>query len=160
MRNDDVLRLLEPAVSATGVDLEDLEISAAGRRRRVRVIVDADGGVDLDKVAAVSHAVSEALDASEVMGESPYVLEVTSPGVDRPLTLPRHWRRNVGRLVECELADGSMVTGRVESADDEHVLLAVADARGAAEESRSLAMDDLVRGRVQIEFSRPTETGE
>ncbi|MGI5215503.1 ribosome maturation factor RimP [Plantactinospora sp. CA-290183] len=96
--------VIEPVVTAAGYDLEDLSVSRAGRRHVVRVIVDRDGGVSLDAVADVSRAVSGALDEAEaaagdlVAGE--YQLEVSSPGVDRPLTLPRHWRRNVGRLVK------------------------------------------------------------
>ena len=98
-----VLALLEPVVSAAGFDLEDLTVSAAGKRSIVRVLVDKDGGVTLDDVADVSRLVSEALDVADeqdptLLGTS-YVLEVSSPGVDRPLTEPRHWRRNVGRLV-------------------------------------------------------------
>ncbi|MGN6088888.1 MAG: ribosome maturation factor RimP [Actinomycetales bacterium] len=96
---DQVRALLEPAVVPLGVDLEDVVITSAGKRRLVRVVVDRDGGVPLDTVADVSTAVSGALDATDALGDAPYVLEVTSPGVDRPLTEPRHWRRNVGRLV-------------------------------------------------------------
>ncbi|MCU1592255.1 MAG: hypothetical protein JWP11_3511, partial [Frankiales bacterium] len=96
-------QLLAPLVETTGADLEDVDVSKAGRRSVVRVVVDRDGGVSMDDVADVSRAVSDALDALDeaepgMLGPS-YVLEVTSPGVDRPLTLPRHWRRNVGRLV-------------------------------------------------------------
>ena len=88
-----LLRLLEPVVAEAGFDLEDVLVTPAGKRRQVRVIVDGDGGVSLDDVAVVSQRVSAALDDSAAMGSGPYVLEVTSPGVDRPLTQPRHWRR-------------------------------------------------------------------
>ena len=101
-----LLALLEPLVGAAGYDLEDVSVSAAGRRSVVRVFVDADGGVDLDAVATVSRVVSDALDERDsdfggagLLGGA-YVLEVSSPGVDRPLTEPRHWRRAAGRLVE------------------------------------------------------------
>src|SRR3954451_21966512 len=90
---------LDPLVTAAGYDLEDVSVTAAGRRSVVRVIVDRDGGVDLDAVAEVSRALSAGLDESDVMGEAPYVLEVSSPGVDRALTEPRHWRRAIGRRV-------------------------------------------------------------
>ena len=96
---DSLVRLLEPVVAAEGLDLEDVVVTPAGKRRLLRVVVDQDGGVGLDTVAAVSTAVSAALDERDAMGGSPYVLEVTSPGVDRPLTAPRHWRRNLTRLV-------------------------------------------------------------
>ena len=91
---------IEPVVGAAGYDLEELVVTPAGRRSIVRVVVDRDAGVTLDDIAEVSRAVSDVLDANDDgMGRAPYVLEVTSPGVDRPLTEPRHWRRNAGRLV-------------------------------------------------------------
>ena len=97
-----------PVVAERGLDLEDVQVTPAGKRRLLRVVVDQDGGVGLDSVATVSTAVAAALDDSDVMGGSPYVLEVTSPGVDRPLTQPRHWRRARSRLVEATVAeDGS-----------------------------------------------------
>jgi ribosome maturation factor RimP len=148
-----LVQLLQPAVEATGHDLEDVSVSPAGKRRVVRVVVDRDGGITLDDVAAVSRAVSDVLDAAEevepeLLGGA-YVLEVSSPGVDRPLTAPRHWRRNVGRLVKATLADGELVTGRVVSADDHEVVLDVAGA------PRALLTAELVTGSVQLEFSRP-----
>jgi ribosome maturation factor RimP len=117
-----VLALLEPVVTAAGFDLEDLTVSAAGKRSVVRVLVDKDGGVTLDDVADVSRLVSEALDAADeqdptLLGTS-YVLEVSSPGVDRPLTEQRHWRRNTGRLVAAALRDGSTVEGRITAVDE------------------------------------------
>src|SRR5215469_10062230 len=99
----DLARLLEPVIVASGLDLEDVRVSQAGRRRLLRLVVDADGGVGLDQIAEVSREVSARLDASGVMGEVPYTLEVSSPGVDRPLTEPRHWRRAQGRLVSVPL---------------------------------------------------------
>src|SRR3954468_17179478 len=108
---DALLRLLSPVVSDAGVDLEDVQVTPAGKRRLVRVVVDADGGWGLDRVASVSTAVSTALDDSDAMGGSPYVLEVTSPGVDRPLTAPRHWRRNRTRLVKVASGDGTALQG-------------------------------------------------
>ena len=96
--------LLEPIVRAAGLDLESVKIGSAGRRRLLRVVVDADGGVSLDDIALVSREASIRLDGTGAMGEAPYTLEVSSPGVDRPLTQPRHWRRAVGRLVRVPLA--------------------------------------------------------
>lgn len=142
--------LLEPAVQASGCDLEELTVSLAGKRRRIEVIIDRDGGVDLDLIAEVSRAVSAALDASDV-GDAPYVLEVTSPGVDRPLTEARHWRRNIGRLVEAHKRDGSAVTGRVREATDAYVVL---DVEGDLVE---VPLADIAQGRVQIEFRRAEE---
>jgi ribosome maturation factor RimP len=149
----DLLDLLGPVVSATGHDLEDVTITSAGRRNLVRVVVDADGGVDLDAVADVSRAVSVALDGAAdaqpggVAFAGSYVLEVSSPGVDRPLTEPRHWRRAVGRLVRVTVAEHEL-TGRVVAASESTVTLDVAG------EHRELPMAELGRGRVQVEFNR------
>src|SRR3954462_10521395 len=105
--------VLDPRGTGAGYDLEDVTVPAAGRRSVVRVVVDQDGGIDLDAVAEVSRAVSDALDGSDATGSAPYTLEVTSPGVDRPLTEPRHWRRAVGRRVSAQVRDQCSVTGRV-----------------------------------------------
>ena len=143
-----VLAAMEPVVTASGADLEELVVASAGRRRLVRLVVDRDGGLTLDDVADLSRAVSEALDAGDAMGGAPYVLEVTSPGVDRPLTEPRHWRRNAGRLVRAVLRDGGEQTGRVLRLEDEAVVLDVAG------EERLLPLRSVARGEVQVEFNR------
>ncbi|HZB48445.1 MAG TPA: ribosome maturation factor RimP [Mycobacteriales bacterium] len=143
--------VIEPAVTAAGFDLEEVAVSPAGRRKVVRVVVDADGGVSLDGVAEVSRAVSGVLDQhDDLLGSSPYVLEVTSPGVDRPLTQPRHWRRAVGRLVEVPVA-GRPVRARVVGADDEAVEL---------DTGARLPYGELGRGRVQVEFGRAGDNGD
>jgi ribosome maturation factor RimP len=143
-----------PVVEAAGYDLEELTLTRAGRRFVVRVMVDADGGINLDAVAVVSRGVSNALDAAEEAGgellSGEYQLEVSSPGVDRPLTLPRHWRRNVARLVATTV-DGVALTGRLTAADDRAVVL---DVDGA---TREVAYPQLGPGRVQIEFNRVEE---
>jgi ribosome maturation factor RimP len=145
-------QVLEPVVSEAGLDLEGLEVTPAGRRRVLRVVVDKDGGIDLDGVADLSHAVSAALDATDVMGGQPYVLEVTSPGTDRPLTEPRHWRRAVGRLVKIDFADGSTRTARVVSAG----------AEAAQTEDGEVRYAEVRRARVEVEFGRvdPAEEAE
>ena len=147
-RRDRLVELLTPVVADAGLDLEDLEIVPAGRRRLLRVVVDRDGGVSLDDVAEVSQGVSTALDSSEAMGSDAYVLEVTSPGVDRPLTLPRHWRRATGRLVTVPAGDEGELTGRVVQAADDSVVL---DVDG---DERRLEFATLGKGRVQVEFRR------
>ena len=139
---DRVRDVLSPVVTAAGFDLEDVSITAAGRRNVVKVVVDRDGGLDLDAVAEVARVVSAALDDSDATGESPYTLEVTSPGVDRPLTEPRHWRRATGRLVKA-----GTITGRVLDADDAVVTI---DVDG---ETREIPYADLGAGKVQVEFS-------
>ncbi|MBB2912283.1 ribosome maturation factor RimP [Streptosporangium becharense] len=145
---DRLMKLLEPVVGAEGLDLEDVTVTPAGKRRLLRVVVDRDGGVSLDDVAQVSHAVSARLDADDAMGNAPYVLEVSSPGVDRPLTEPRHWRRAVRRLVKADLRDGTTVEGRIAATDDAGVELDVDGTR------RRIEYQDLTRGRVQVEFRR------
>lgn len=158
-RADDVRSVLEPVVVALGLDVEDLDVQASGRRRRVSVVIDRDGGIDLDGIAAASRAVSDALDASDVMGDDPYTLEVTSPGVDRPLTVPRHWRRNIGRRVRVHLVDGSTLEGRVRDVDDDGGVLLAVDVKGKPESAeRRTPWGDLVRGEVQVEFRRPQDT--
>jgi ribosome maturation factor RimP len=153
-----IVGLLEPAVTALGMDLEDVRITSAGRRRLLRVVVDCDGGVSLDDIALVSRELSAALDRAAAMGEAPYTLEVSSPGVDRPLTEPKHWRRAIGRLVTAPLmvsprraTDGrsgsSSVTGRVTGADAQGVRL---EADG---EGREFGYSDLGPGRIEIEFA-------
>jgi ribosome maturation factor RimP len=146
---DTLLSTLEPVVIACGFDLEEVVVTPAGKRRVLRVVVDKDGGVDLDDIAGVSTSVSATLDESNAMGAVPYVLEVTSPGVDRPLTLPRHWRRATDRLVQVDIAGiGSDRTARVVTADDDGVLLDIDGAK------QHVVWADLGRGRVQIEFNR------
>jgi ribosome maturation factor RimP len=153
--NRDRLRgIVEPIVSRAGYDLEELSVARAGRRSVVRVTIDGDAGVDHDGLAAVSREVSAALDASEESGGAfapdAYELEISSPGVDRPLTLPRHWRRNIGRLVSVN-ANGRRLTGRIMAADAEVVILDVDGQRQEIPRSR------LGPGRVQVEFGHLAE---
>lgn len=144
-----ILDLLRGPLASSGLDIEAVEIATAGRRRMVRVLVDKDGGVTLDDIAESARSVSGLLDDSDVMGEAPYTLEVTSPGVDRPLTLPRHWRRNVDRLVKVARTDGSTLTGRVKDADDAGATLEVDG------QAQTLMYDDVAKARVEVEFNRP-----
>ena len=146
--------LLEPVVADLGLDLEGVDVTAAGRRRRVCIVVDRDGGIDLDAVADVSKSVSDVLDASNVLGDAPYVLEVTSPGVDRPLTEPRHWRRARQRLVACQMTDGRTIDGRVIESDDHTVTVDTTDGRV------TFPMSEVSQARVQIEFRRQEDEGE
>ena len=142
--------LVDP-LSAHGLDVESVEITPAGKRRVLRVAVDKDGGVTLDDVADATREISRILDESDVMGEHPYTLEVTSRGVDRPLTLPRHWRRNADRLVKATLTDGDTLVGRILASTDDTVTL---DVDGA---SRELAQGDIATALVQIEFNRKSQ---
>ena len=143
---------LRPALAQEGVDLEDVQVQRAGRREIVRVVVDRDGGVDLDTVAQVSQLVASLLDQPPLADQfaGAYVLEVTSPGVDRPLTEAKHWRRAVQRLVHAHTSAGEVIVGRVRAADDTTVVLDLESG-----ESTTVALADLVRGEVQVEFNRP-----
>ena len=131
-----------------GLDLEAVELTPAGKRRVLRIAVDQDGGVTLDDIAIATKKVDSVLDESDVMGEMPYLLEVTSRGVDSPLTLPRHWRRNADRLVKVTLVEGGEVIGRIGESDDDKVSLEVDG------EQRELPYADIAKARVQIEFNR------
>jgi len=144
-------RVLEPVIQAAGLDLESVRVAAAGRRRLLRVVVDADGGPGLDDIAVLSRTLSAELDSSGVMGETAYTLEVSSPGVDRPLTAERHWRRAQGRLVRVPLAPGApgypdTVLGRVVMARPDGVVLEAGGQR------LEFGYQDLGPGQVQIEF--------
>jgi len=151
---DRLAEVLAPAVAPLGLELEAVELANAGRRRLLRVIVDADvddggaSGLTLDRLADATRVVSEALDAADAMGEQPYTLEVTSPGVDRPLTAPRHWRRNRGRKVAVTTTDQTRRTGRIRSVGETSVTLEV----GGTEVELRYA--DIAKALVQVEFNR------
>jgi ribosome maturation factor RimP len=159
---DRLQALLEPAVTAAGYDLEAVRVSQVARRRRVEVVVDGDDGVSLDAVSDITRVVSDVLDSpegAEVMGEQPYVLEVGSPGTDRPLTQPKHWRRAEGRLVRAVLHDGGDLTGRVLDSDEDGVLLEVEvpgkkKGQVSTTQERRLAFAEVAKARVEIEFNR------
>ena len=143
---EQILQILEPIASNMGLDLEDVEIKSAGKHSIVQVSIDKDGGINLDEVAQISNQISEALDAKDVLGEKPYTLEVGSPGIDRALTLPRHWRRNNGRLVKINFGSNSEI-GRIIESDDEKVSLEV---KG---KTRSINFDKIDKAFIQVEFN-------
>lgn len=145
--------ILEPvvtdAVACAGFELDSLDVVRAGKGYRVRVVVDSDHGVGSDEIAAASRAVSAKLDEHDDVLAGPYVLEVTSPGVDRPLTRPGHWRRNRLRLVHAQCRDGTEIVGRVGDSDDEAVTMLV---DGTLRRFRFAELD---RAVVEVEFSAP-----
>lgn len=146
-----VADMLGPVLAGAGFDLEDVAVSRAGTRSVVRVVVDRDGGLDLDGVADATRLVGGVLDADDEVVPGSYVLEVTSPGVDRPLTAPRHWTRAVGRLVAVTSRDAAPLTGRVAAADEEAALLHV-DGREV-----SVGYAAVTRAVVQVEFTHAGE---
>lgn len=148
-RLDALQRLAEPVAGAAGMDLESVQLSTIGRRRVLRVVVDAVGGVGVDDMAVLSHTLSAKLDSSGIMGDAPYTLEVTSPGVDRPLTERRHWQRAVGRMVRVPVASRAVtVQGHVVAVQDDRVVLNIGGAR------REFGFAELGPGKVQVEFRR------
>jgi ribosome maturation factor RimP len=152
---DRIVGVIQPVIAAAGMDLESVRVTAAGRRRLLRVVVDSDRGVSLDDAAAISRQLSAALDAVAVMGDFPYTLEVSSPGVDRPLTDYRHWRRAVGRLVQVTVTDSGGVqpmSGRISAADADGVIL---DVEGDPKTRRRFPYAALGPGAIQVEFGHP-----
>jgi ribosome maturation factor RimP len=146
--------LLEPLVSAKQLDLEEIEVSRAGRRRVLRIVVDSDEGVELDACAELSRAISEKLDETDAMGEDEYVLEVSSPGADRPLTEHRHYVRATGRLAKLQLHEGGELVARIIAVDEEGLDLEVPGVKGRKPTSRRVPFDGIAKARVEIEFNR------
>ncbi len=142
---------LNGPIDALGLDLEAVDLTSAGKRRVLRVAIDKDGGVTMDDIADATRAVSRLLDDTDVMGQQAYTLEVSSPGVDRPLTLPRHWRRNAGRLVKVTPREGEPVTGRITASDDDGAVL---DVEGT---EQRVPYAEVKRAKVQIEFKKVTD---
>ena len=157
---------VEGPLAALGLLVEDIAVTPAGRRRLVRVwidraletngaeVSDPTPSLSLDEVADATRVVSDALDASDVMGEQPYTLEVTSPGVDRPLTQPRHFQRNVSRLVALTPVEGEPVTGRIVRAGQHEVTLEVPATKKQPARTQDFRYADVSRAVVQVEFSR------
>ncbi|WP_393061230.1 ribosome maturation factor RimP [Streptomyces sp. LN549] len=146
--------LVEPLVSAEQLDLEEIEVSRAGRRRVLRIIVDSEEGVELDACADLSRAISAKLDETDAMGEEEYVLEVSSPGADRPLTEHRHYVRATGRLARLTLNEGGELVARILAVDEEGLDLEVPGVKGRKPTSRRIAFDEIAKARVELEFNR------
>ncbi|MCX6463637.1 MAG: ribosome maturation factor RimP [Pseudonocardiales bacterium] len=144
--------VLEPLVRAAGFELDQLDVRAAGRRHTVKLVVDGDSGVGLDDIARLSRAAAAELEQHEHLIAGSYTLEVTSPGVDRPLTLPRHWRRAHLRLVEIRPTDGEPFTARVGPAGEDAVTVLLADGQ-----LREVAYADVAHASVQVEFRPPPD---
>ena len=150
---DRITAAVTDPLGALGLDLEAVELTPAGKRRLLRVAVDRDGGVTLDDIAEATREVSRAIDTADAMGEAPYTLEVTSRGVDSPLTMPRHWRRNHDRLVKVTTTAGETFTGRIGDTDDDRATL---DVSGTP---RTVAYAEVAKALVQIEFNRKHTDG-
>lgn len=142
---------ITPVVDAAGFFLEDVHIASPGNRRVVTVVVDGSVNLNLDEVTVITKEISAILDESEFMGQTPFTLEVSSPGVDRPLTLPRHWQKNMSRLVRSVMVNGEVVTGRVDVVHDESVCVVI---EGKSPHKVELPFVEIKRAQVEIEFNR------
>lgn len=158
MNPSTLAELLTSVVSPLGLEIDDFEIISAGKRRVLRVLVDGDGaegrGPDLDQIAEANRIISQALDDAEIMGEAPYVLEVSSRGVSKPLTKPAHYRRNRGRLVALQLKDGSSLQGRILETDEKGIDLTLGEA------CQRIAFAEITKAVIQVELNRPVAENE
>jgi ribosome maturation factor RimP len=150
--SEKITELVQPVVEKAGFFLEDVHVASPGKHRIITCIVDGQAPLNLDQVTSVSRDISELLDAAAFMDESPFTLEVTSPGVDRPLTLLRHWQKNINRLVKVVKLDESVVNGRITTVEEAHVLL-TEDIKGKSKE-HTVNFADIKRATVEIEFNR------
>ena len=141
---DQIFELLDPLVTSAGLVLEEVRVQTPGKHRFVTIIVDSETGLNLDQVTEASRTISEVMDGARFMGETPYTLEVTSPGVDRPLTAPRHWRKNVDRLVKVTKNDGEVFKARILSADENQATL----------DNGPIDYADVKRAIIEVEFNR------
>ena len=142
---DQIFDLVAPLVTKAGLVIEEVQVQTPGKNRFVTIIVDSETGLNLDQVTDASRLIGEAMDSAPFMGETPYTLEVTSPGVDRPLTAPRHWRKNVDRLVKIVKLDGDVCKGRITSASDDEVTL----------DCCTVSFAEIKRATIEVEFNRP-----
>lgn len=144
--------LISPAVTDAGFYLEEVQIASPGSHRTVTCVVDGPTPLNLDQVTVVSRVISELLDSADFMGETPFTLEVTSPGVDRPLTEVRHWTKNLTRLIKTTLNDGTVIIGRLTEFNETSATL-VENIKGRIK-NHSVAFSDIKRAVVEIEFNR------
>ena len=144
--------LISPAVTEAGFFLEEVQIASPGSHRIVTCVVDGQTPLNLDQVTVASRLISELLDSADFMGETPFTLEVTSPGVDRPLTQPRHWTKNLTRLIKVTLSDGTITTGRLTEFNEVNATL-VENIKGRLKE-HTVVFADIKRAVVEIEFNR------
>ncbi|CAN2241236.1 ribosome maturation factor RimP [Candidatus Planktophila dulcis] len=149
---DQISEYITPALHKAGYFLEDVNLVSPGQHRIVTVIVDGESALNLDQVTVASKLVSELLDEATFMGETPFTLEVTSPGIDRPLTLPRHFAKNIDRLLKVTKTDGVVITGRILTNTDNDLTLSVTEKKDVKEVVISLG--DIKRAQVEIEFNR------
>ena len=155
---DSIAELVTPALEAEGFFLEEVQLVSPGKHRIVTCIVDGARALNLDQVTVASKIIAGLIDEAPIMGDAPFTLEVTSPGVDRPLTKPRHFTKNIDRLLKITMLDGSVVIGRIISNTDSHVALTVLLKK--EELVQEFAFADMKRAQVEIEFNRSNKSDE
>jgi ribosome maturation factor RimP len=143
-KKEDISDAVTPALSALGFYLEDITITSAGRRSMLTIIVDGDTHLSLDQVTSATKAIGEIVESIQSLGETPFTLEVTSPGLDRPLTKPRHWRKNIDRLVKIVLLDGKEIKGRIKAANEV----------SATVDESEIKFSDIKRASLEVEFKQ------
>jgi ribosome maturation factor RimP len=143
-KKEEISAAITPALFDLGFYLEDITITSAGRRSMLTVIVDGDTHLSLDQVTVATKAISEIVENIQSLGQAPFTLEVTSPGLDRPLTKPRHWRKNIDRLVKIVLSDGKEIKGRVKDATE----------ISATVDEQVVKFSDVKRATLEIEFKQ------
>ena len=146
-KKEDISAAITPALEALGFYLEDVTIISAGRRSMLTVIVDGDTHLSLDQVTSATKAIGEIVESIESLGETPFTLEVTSPGLDRPLTKVRHWQKNINRLVKVVLLDGSEIKGRI---------IDVSEVSARVDE-KNINYSDIKRATLEVEFKPVTK---
>jgi len=143
-KKEDISAAVTPALSALGFYLEDVTITSAGRRSMLTIIVDGDTHLSLDQVTSATKAIGEIVESLQSLGDTPYTLEVTSPGLDRPLTKPRHWRKNIDRLVKVVLLDGKEIKGRIKAASED----------SATVDQSEINFAEIKRASLEVEFKQ------
>ena len=143
-KKEDISDAVTPALSALGFYLEDVTITSAGRRSMLTIIVDGDTHLSLDQVTSATKAIGEIVESIQSLGETPFTLEVTSPGLDRPLRKPRHWRKNIDRLVKIVLLDGKEIKGRIKAANEV----------SATVDESEIKFSDIKRASLEVEFKQ------
>ncbi len=143
-KSEEISAVITPAINALGFYIEDITITSAGRRSLITVIVDGDTHLSLDQVTVVTKAISEIMETISAVGDNPFTLEVTSPGLDRPLTKARHWQKNINRLIKVVLLDGSEIKGRIKNVNEV----------SATVDEKNINYSDIKRATLEIEFKQ------
>lgn len=121
-----ITELLQPYLNNDYFYIVDVKVAGArGGKLKVTLLLDSDEGITIDECASISRQLGNQLEEMEFFGEAPFTLEVSSPGVDFPLTSPRQFRRNIGRTLALTLTNGKTLKGKLDSVTDEQIVLDV-----------------------------------